>query len=107
MHRIDTAPRDGTRILAMNNEYGLRETYWRFFGEGSLAKASADKGEGPNGAWDWTEPMHNWAGPWEPTHWTPLPLASRSEILVAGLTLIGCGFAAGVIFVAAIVWVAS
>jgi len=32
---------------------------------------------------------------------------SRSEMLVAGLTLIACGFAAGVIFVAAIAWVAS
>ncbi len=34
-------------------------------------------------------------------------VASRSELLVAGLTLIVCGFVSGVIFVAAILWVAS
>ena len=32
---------------------------------------------------------------------------SHSEMLVAGLTILACGFVAGVIFVAAIVWVAS
>jgi hypothetical protein len=32
---------------------------------------------------------------------------SRAELLVAGLTLIACGFSAGVIFITAIVWITS
>ena len=31
----------------------------------------------------------------------------RSDLLIAGLILIGCGFVIGVIFVAAILWVFS
>ena len=72
---IETAPKDGTSILSRNDEYGIRETYWRFYGEGSPAKGLFDKGHGPSGAWNWSEPQNHWASSWKPTHWMPLPAA--------------------------------
>ena len=70
---IETAPKDGTRIFAMNFQYGARETYWRLYGEGSIAKVSFDAGLGPNGYWNWQEPQNHWGGSWTPTHWMSLP----------------------------------
>lgn len=75
---IGTAPKDGTRFIGLGpipSDGGIeaRETCWRFYGEGSLAKAAFDRGEGPSGNWCWREPIHNWASSWSPTHWMPLP----------------------------------
>lgn len=76
---IESAPRDETRILAWSQELGARETYWRFYGEGSQAREWFKRGEGPSGAWDWPEPHNNWSASWTPTHWMPLPLPPTSE----------------------------
>lgn len=70
---ISEAPRDGTKILAWSEGRGARETYWRLYGVGSPAREDYIKGLGPSGAWDWVEPMNNWAASWNPTHWMPLP----------------------------------
>ncbi|WP_427183571.1 hypothetical protein ACL598_17035 [Bordetella bronchialis] len=75
---IETAPKDGTRFIGLGptpSDGGIeaRETCWSFFGQGSLAKAAFDRGEGPSGNWRWCEPIHNWASSWNPTHWMPLP----------------------------------
>lgn len=78
---IETAPKDGTTILGYGEEpcrHGgshVRETRWEFYGEGSIAKERFKKGEGPSGSWGWSEPVHNWASSWNPTHWMPLPSA--------------------------------
>lgn len=71
---IETAPRDGTHILAISGKYGVRETYYRAYGEGSPARAAhvADPSK-PSGSWSWEEPMHNWAASWTPAYWMPLP----------------------------------
>lgn len=71
---ILSAPTDGTMFLGFNVEYGVRETHWRLYGEGSIAKIRFEKGEGPSGYWDWTEPQNNWGSSWQPTHWKPLEL---------------------------------
>lgn len=75
---IASAPKDGTPILAIgpvpvDGDVEVRETYWHFYGEGSIAKAAFDRGEGSSGNWRWAEPAHNWAQEWKPTHWMPLP----------------------------------
>lgn len=76
---IETAPRDGTFILAWGPEpvsnpgYEARQTYWAFYGEGSMAKAAYDRDEGPSGSWSWSEPCRGWVFSWHPTHWMPLP----------------------------------
>lgn len=71
---IETAPRDGTRILGWNAEYGMRETFMTKFGEGSPGYALWKSGDGPlNSGWRWSEPKNNWASSWRPTHWMPLP----------------------------------
>lgn len=70
---IETAPKDGTHILARNDDYGARETYWEFYAEGSQAFRWFKEGKGPSGAWSWSEPKNNWAFSWKPTHWMPLP----------------------------------
>lgn len=70
---IESAPKDGTKILAWSGAKGARETYWRLYGIGSPAREDFIKGLGPNGHWDWVEPMSNWAASWKPTHWMPLP----------------------------------
>lgn len=70
---IETAPKDGTHILAISPAYGVRETYWRKYGEGSPAHKDFKEGKGPDGGWDWTEPVNNWASEWNPVWWMPLP----------------------------------
>lgn len=68
---IDSAPKDGTPFIGWSSEYGQRETHWRLFGEGSSAKQRFDRGEGPSGSWEWSEPQSNWGSSWSPTHWQP------------------------------------
>jgi len=76
---IESAPKDGSHILAYGEEpcrgggFHVRETYWAFYGKGSIAKAAFDRGEGPSGRWEWGEPIHNWSSSWKPTYWMPLP----------------------------------
>ena len=71
---IATAPRDGTPILAWNDNYGQRETRMEQYGEGSPGFALWKRGDGPlNSGWRWSEPQNNWGGHWSPTHWMPLP----------------------------------
>jgi hypothetical protein len=75
---IETAPKDGTHFIGLgpvpgDGDVEARETHWYFYGKGSLAKAAFDRGEGPSGAWRWSEPIHNWETSWGPTHWMPLP----------------------------------
>lgn len=71
---METAPRDGTRILAWNADYGQRETSMQKYGKGSPGFAEWEKGDGPlNAGWGWQEPQHNWGSTWKPTHWMPLP----------------------------------
>lgn len=76
---IESAPKDGTPILAWSHGHGARETRWEFYGVGSQAREKYERGEGPSGAWGWHEPMHNWASSWNPTHWQPLPSAPGTE----------------------------
>lgn len=80
---IASAPKDGSRFIALgpipvHGSVEVRETYWSFFGEGSIAKAMFERGEGPSGNWSWEEPMNNWVSSWRPTHWMPLPAAPGS-----------------------------
>ncbi len=75
---VESAPRDGTRFLGLgpiprDGDIEVRETCWAFYGRGSLARAAFARGEGPSGSWRWSEPIHNWASSWSPTHWMPLP----------------------------------
>ncbi len=81
---IESAPKDGTPFIGLgpvprDGDTEARETRWQFYGEGSLMKAAFDRGEGPSGQWRWSEPIHNWASGWKPTHWMPLPLPPTSE----------------------------
>jgi hypothetical protein len=76
---IATAPQDGARILAWSADLGARETHWRLYGDGSPAKANHLRGEGPSGAWDWSEPQNNWGSSWQPTHWQPLPATPTAQ----------------------------
>lgn len=69
---INTAPRDGTRILAWNEDAGFRETYMDRYGEGSIGYSKYIAGDGPlNIGWYWGE--RNACFRWEPTHWMPRP----------------------------------
>lgn len=71
---IESAPRDGTRILGWNEAYGMRETKMHLYGEGSPGYAAWKVGKGPREAgWDWSEPKNNWASSWRPSHWQSLP----------------------------------
>lgn len=73
---IESAPKDGTRFLGWNEDYGIRETKMNLYGEGSPGYADWKAGKGPREAgWDWYEPKHNWGSSWKPTHWMPLPAA--------------------------------
>ncbi len=71
---IETAPRDGTKILGFNKEYGgARETSMSFYQEGSLGYQYFVSGTGPREiGWEWREPIHGWCGSWMPTHWMSL-----------------------------------
>ena len=66
---IETAPQDGTPILAWNAEYGARETRSITYTPGSpgFAEGLTDRW------WQWDEPKNNWSLKWQPTHWMPLP----------------------------------
>lgn len=76
---IETAPRDGTAILAWNAEYGQRETKMMKYVPGSLGYAVWERGDGPlNYGWEWTEPQNNWASTWNPTLWKPLDAPSST-----------------------------
>lgn len=71
---IETAPRDGTVILAYCPEYGMRQTEMGRYREGSPGYARWEMGDGPrNYGWVWIEEKHNSAHTWKPTHWMPLP----------------------------------
>lgn len=81
---IETAPKDGTPILAYgplpgwnsrdHGWHGVRETRWDCYPQGSPGYDKWTRGEGPLGiGWEWYEPVHNWQHHWQPTHWLPLP----------------------------------
>lgn len=83
---IETAPKDGTPILAYgplpgcnadeHSWHGVRETKWKCYPLGSPGYVAWERGEGPLGiGWDWYESVHNWSHVWKPTHWMPLPSA--------------------------------
>ena len=76
---IETAPRDGTAILAWSKERGQRETQMGRYGEGSPGYAKWKDGDGPlNSGWVW-DTHHNWLTTWTPTHWMPLPETPNVE----------------------------
>lgn len=77
---IETAPKDGTKIIGWNAEFGARQTKMNFYGLGSIGYAEWERGEGTKeSGWDWTEPKNNWGFSWNPTHWMPLPAAPQPE----------------------------
>lgn len=81
---IETAPKDGSHFIALgpiprHGSIEVRETYWSFFGEGSIAKALFESGKGPSGNWAWEEPLSNWISSWNPTHWQPLPAPPKEN----------------------------
>lgn len=74
MELIETAPRDGTPILAWKLGMGWRETRMMKYAQGSPGYEKWSLGDGPlNAGWEWVEPYGNWLKTWEPTHWLPLP----------------------------------
>lgn len=78
---IETAPKDGTRILGWCAEFGARETKMNFYGEGSIGHANWKSGKGPReSGWDWTEPKNGWGLNWNPTHWMPLPTPPKRSM---------------------------
>jgi hypothetical protein len=71
---IETAPKDGSWILAWNEVYGARQTRMGKYPKGSIGYAKWEAGDGPiNLGWVWIEEKHNSAHTWLPTHWMPLP----------------------------------
>jgi len=73
---IETAPKDGTRILAWSAEHGQRETFMAKYQEGSPGYSIWQRGDGPlNVGWEWSEPISGCSFKWKPTHWQPLPSA--------------------------------
>jgi hypothetical protein len=70
---IETAPKDGTKILAWNDDFGARETKMNFYGEGSIGYSLWEQGKGPKEVgWDWRELKNGWGFTWKPTHWMTL-----------------------------------
>ena len=65
---IDTAPKDGTPILAFQHWAAAGPSWcvleWDEFGE------HIETGRQAGG---WTPPEDGYVGFWEPTHWMPLP----------------------------------
>lgn len=80
---IESAPKD-VPIIGWSLRYGARETRWTLYGQGSPAKGKFDRGEGPDGYWDWSEPMNNWGSSWSPTHWMPLPPPPTDPLPTSG-----------------------
>lgn len=76
---IETAPKDGTGILAWSREFGVRETHWSLYGKGSAAHVKFLIDRMTNGSWYWHEPQSHWVSSWEPTHYMPLPAAPTHE----------------------------
>ena len=73
---IESAPTDGTHILAYCPEKGVRETHMKQYPKGS---AGYSQGLRITGHWDWLEPVSNWSHRWQPTHWMPLPSPPNNE----------------------------
>lgn len=87
---IEEAPRDGTPIIAWGapslsdpDDFEWRQTRWTLYGEGSIAHARFKAGQGPEGYWSWSEPMHNWGSSWEPTRFIDLPAALTPSAPIA------------------------
>ncbi len=77
---IETAPKDGTSILAWSPEYGQRQTRMSKYGKGSPGFAEWERGDGPlNSGWEWYEPRSGWISSWSPTYWMPLPEAPNTN----------------------------
>lgn len=71
---IETAPKDGTKILGWNQQLGQRETFMDKYTDGSPGYKKHKESGGPiDIGWYWFDPIHNWASTWKPTHWMPLP----------------------------------
>jgi hypothetical protein len=70
---IKFAPKDETKFIGWNKEYGFRETYYRFYEEGTIARSEYENGFGPQGYYDWSEPISNWGSSWKPTHFMAAP----------------------------------
>ena len=78
---IESAPKDGTEILAFCPDRGIRETRMGLYGPGSIGYHRWEQGEGPrNYGWDWIEVVHNSGHTWKPTHWMPLPSPPDAEL---------------------------
>lgn len=69
---IESAPRDGTHILAFGPQPGCnaREHGWTEVRETHFEHSG----------WDWYEAVHNCSHKWKPTHWMPLPSPPGAEL---------------------------
>lgn len=63
-------PEFGQRVLAYCPKYGQRETCFDRYNEGSISRRVHGDDAG---YFSWSEPTHNWASSWNPTHWQPIP----------------------------------
>ncbi len=72
---IETAPKDGTTVLAWNFEFGSKETRNITYTPGSPGFEAGLKDRW----WEWLEPKNGWALKWKPTHWMPLPAPPYNE----------------------------
>jgi hypothetical protein len=66
---IETAPKDGTRIIGWSWQYGASETSSKTYSQGSIGyeQGLTDRW------WQWYEPQSGCLSRWLPTHWMPLP----------------------------------